>query len=110
MSTTKIEMQRSMILPLLSNHARLIDCIFWVIELLVVNWRFYRNDIKTTFTDIHRIFDIDYLISACHANLQFFITHCLWAVAEQLACSAVIDCLINACSCKCDRTDYDAYV
>lgn len=32
---------------------------------------------KTTFTDIHRIFDIDYLINACHGNLQFFITHCL---------------------------------
>lgn len=37
MSTGEIEMQRSMILPLLSNHPYLIDCIFWVIELLVVN-------------------------------------------------------------------------
>lgn len=64
MSTSEIEMQRSMMLPLLSNHLYLIDCIFRVIELLVVNWRFYRNDMKSTFTDIHRIFDIDYLISA----------------------------------------------
>lgn len=64
MSTSEIEMQRSMILQLLSNHPYLIDCIFRVIELLVVNWGFYRNDMKTTFTDIHRIFDIDYLISA----------------------------------------------
>lgn len=64
MSSSEIEMQRSMILPLLSNQPRLIDCIFRVIEPLVVNWGFYRNDMKSTFTDIHRIFDIDYLISA----------------------------------------------
>lgn len=37
MSTSEIEMQRSMILQLLSNHPYLIDCIFRVIELLVVN-------------------------------------------------------------------------
>lgn len=57
-------MQRSMIQPLLSNQPYLIDCIFRVIELLVVNCGFYRNDMKTAFADIHRIFDIDYLISA----------------------------------------------
>ncbi|XP_030914325.1 homeobox even-skipped homolog protein 2 [Geospiza fortis] len=31
---------------------------------------FYRNDMKTTFTDIHRIFDIDYLINACRRSAE----------------------------------------